>query len=201
MKLLPFCAILLGGLVLPGFVSASETETAPARAAAMSAPSASPPPTSLPPVPVVPVLSGAAAGQGGAGHPAPQNETQQYCSNIAAAAADARYAWQRKQLTDLQTQLKQQTAELDAKQSEFKVVLARRDEMMKKANDTVIGLYAHMKADAAATQLAALDSEMAASILSQLNQRQATLILNEIPPEKAARLVTSIASVGAEKKS
>ena len=191
MKLLPFCAIVLGGVLLPGIVSASDTGPAPA-------PSAAPAP--LPAAPVVPVISGAAAGQPGAGH-APQNETQQYCSNIAAAAADARYAWQRKQLTDLQAELKQQTADLDAKQSEFKVVLARRDEMMKKANDTVIGLYAHMKADAAATQLAALDTEMAAAILSQLNQRQATLILNEIPPEKAARLVTSIASFGAEKKS
>lgn len=193
MKLLPFCAIVLGGLVLPGFVSASETEGAP--------PQASAPPPPLPAAPVMPVVSGAAAGQGMAAHPAPQTETQQYCSNIAAAAADARYAWQRKQLADLQAQLKQQTAELDIKQGELKAVLARRDEMMKKANDTVIGLYAHMKADAAATQLAALDNEIAAAILSQLNQRQATLILNEIPPEKAARLVTSIASFGTEKKS
>lgn len=195
MKLLPFCVIVLGGLVVPGFVSASEPETAPARAASPA------PPAPLPATPVIPVVSGPAAGQGMAGHPAPQNETQQYCSNIAAAAADARFAWQRKQLTDLQARLKQQTADLDAKQSEFRAVLARRDEMMKKANDTIIGLYAHMKADAAATQLAALDNEMAASILSQLNQRQATLILNEIPSEKAARLVTAIASFGAEKKS
>ena len=42
---------------------------------------------------------------------------------------------------------------------------------------------------------------MAAAILSQLNQRQATLILNEIPPDKAARLVTAIATFTAEKKS
>ncbi len=195
MKLLPFCAIVLGGLLLPGFVSASETETAPRVAAP------APPPAPLPAAPVVPVVAGPAAGQGAGGLPAPQNETQQYCSNIAAAAADARYAWQRKQLTDLQAQLKQQTADLDAKQTEIKAVLARRDEMMKKANDTVIGLYAHMKAEAAATQLAALDNEMAAVILSQLNQRQATSILNEIPPEKAARLVTAIANFGAEKKS
>lgn len=196
MKLLPFCVIVLGGLLLPGFVSASETDAAPPRAAAPA-----PPPAPLPAVPVMPVVAGAAAGQGASGLPAPRNETQQYCSNIAAAAADARYAWQRKQLTDLQAQLKQQTAELDAKQTEIRAVLARRDEMMKKANDTVIGLYAHMKAEAAASQLAALDNEMAAVILSQLNQRQATSILNEIPPEKAARLVTAIASFAAEKKS
>lgn len=193
MKLLPPCVIVLGGLLLPGVVSAAETETAPTAVPA-------PAPAPLPAAPVVPVVSGPAAGQGSAGH-APQNETQQYCSNIAAAAADARYAWQRKQLTDLQAQLRQQTADLDAKQTEFKAVLARRDEMMKKANDTVIGLYAHMKAEAAASQLAALETEIAAAILSQLNQRQATLILNEIPPDKAARLVTSIATFGAEKKS
>lgn len=195
MKSLPLRVIVLGGLLLPGLAGAVETESAPAPAAMPAAPAP------LPPAPVVPVLAGAAAGQGTPGRPAPQNETQQYCSNIAAAAADARYAWQRKQLTDLQAQLKQQTADLDAKQTEFKAVLARRDDMMKKANDTVVGLYAHMKADAAATQLAALENEMAAAILSQLNQRQATLILNEIPPEKAARLVTVIATFTAEKKS
>lgn len=195
MKLLPLRVIVLGGLLLPGLAGAVETESAPTPAAAL------PLPTPLPPAPVMPVVAGPAAGQGMPGRPAPQNETQQYCSNIAAAAADARYAWQRKQLTDLQAQLKQQTADLEAKQAEFKAVLARRDEMMKKANDTVLALYAHMKADAAASQLAALENEMAAAILSQLNQRQATLILNEIPPEKAARLVTAIATFTAEKKS
>ncbi len=160
-----------------------------------------PPVPPLAAAPVTPVLAGPAAGAPDAPKlPAPQNETQQYCSNIAAAAADARFAWQRKQLTDLQAQLKQRVADLEAKEAEFKVVMAQREEMTKKATDTVVGLYAHMKPEAAAAQLAALDDPLAAAILAQLSQRQASSILNEIPADKAAKLVAVIGTV-AEKKS
>lgn len=170
----------------------------------VKAPSLSPA-APLPAAPVVPVVAGGAPVPGSSAEaakvPPVLNETQQYCSNIAAAAADARFAWQRRQLSDLQAALKQRVDELDQKEAELKAVIARRDEMMKKATETVVGIYAHMKPDAAAAQLAALDDQAAAAILAQLTQQKASVILNEIPSEKAAKLVTAITAVTTEKKS
>lgn len=149
-----------------------------------------------PAAPVIPVVAGTAKPA------ATLNETQQYCQNIAAAAADARFAWQRKQLTDLDAKLKQRIADLEDREAAFKEVLAHRDEVMKRAGDTVVGIYAHMKPDAAAQQLAALDDETASAILAQLSQKQASTILNEIPAERAAKLVGAItASVSMGKRS
>lgn len=196
------CALLITG---PLGAGAAEGPKAPE-----SGPTLQPAPP-LSATPVTPVVAGPgdpkpatpkpAGSPGGEARPG-LNETQQYCQNIAAAAADARFAWQRKQLTDLQAQIKQRVADLEAKEAEFKAAAARREEMLKKASEAIVGIYGHMKPDAAAAQLAELDESMAASILAQLTQQKASSILNEIPAEKAAKLVTAMtAGMAPEKKS
>ena len=66
---------------------------------------------------------------------------------------------------------------------------------MKHATEIIVGIYAHMRPEVAATQLSALDDATAAAVLAQLNARQASAILNEIAPDRAAHLVTTISGL------
>ncbi len=136
---------------------------------------------------------------------APLTDAQRYCKNIAAAAADARFAWQSKKLTDLEAQMKQRVGELQAKQADYKAVLDRYDDAMQRAKTALVAIYAHMRPEAAATQLSVLDDDTAAAVLSQLTAQKASAILNEITPERAAKIVTTMTSLmsspAGEKKS
>lgn len=118
--------------------------------------------------------------------------TQQYCFNIADAARDARYAWQKKQLTDIEQEVAKRVAELDARTAEYKTWLARRDEFISKAEDGIVQIYAAMKPDAAAAQLSQMHEESAAAVLTKLNTRAASAILAEMEAAKAAKLTMII---------
>ncbi len=137
------------------------------------------------------------AGEGGAATSTAPAESpspaKQYCTNIANAAADARFARQRKLLADLAQELDKRTAQLESKIAELRTWLARRDEFSKKAEATLVGIYARMKPDAAAAQLAEMDEETAAAVLTKLNLRASSAIMNEMQPAKAARLNAVIA--------
>ncbi len=137
--------------------------------------------------------------------PAPAKTTgtdaQQFCQNIAAAATEARFAWQTRQLNDLEAKITRRVAELDAKQAELRDVLAKRDAAMKRAQDSLVGIYAKMKPDVAAAQLSALDDVTASAVLAQLNPRASSAILNEIGPDRAVRLINTIAGTPDGKKS
>ena len=126
---------------------------------------------------------------------APLTDAQKYCQNIAAAAADARFAWQSKKIAELETQLQQRVADLEAKQAEYRAVLQQREDAMTRAKAALVGIYAHMQPEPAASQLSALDDATAAAVLSQLNPRQASAILDEIAPDRAVRLVNTITSL------
>jgi flagellar motility protein MotE (MotC chaperone) len=115
-----------------------------------------------------------------------------YCANIANPAADARFAWQKKVLADMEQEIVKRIAVLEEKAAEYQKWLARRDEFSKKANETVLRIYARMRPDAAAVQLAALDEETAASVLTKLEPRAASLILNEMESAQAVRLTATI---------
>jgi flagellar motility protein MotE (MotC chaperone) len=120
------------------------------------------------------------------------DSVQQYCSNIANFAADARIAWQTKRLTELDGQIKQKIGELEAKESESKEWIDKRTEMMKKAEDNVVAIYAKMRPEAAAAQIAVMEEPTAAALLARLNPRVASAILNEMEAAKAAKLTDLI---------
>lgn len=120
----------------------------------------------------------------------------EYCANIANPAADARFAWQKKTLADMEQEITKRIALLEEKTAEYQKWLARRDEFSKKANETVLRIYARMRPDAAAVQLAALDEETAASVLTKLEPRAASLILNEMESTQAVRLTATISGAG-----
>lgn len=120
------------------------------------------------------------------------NVAQQYCFNIADAAKDARYAWQKKTLADVEIELKKRIALLDQRTAEYQKWLARRDEFIRTAEEGVVKIYSGMKPDTAATQLALMHEETAAAVLVKLNTRNASAILNEMESTKAARLTQII---------
>lgn len=123
---------------------------------------------------------------------AEQKPAREYCASIADAAADARVAWQKKTLADLDIEIGKRIALLEAKTEEFRQWVARRDAFSKKAHDGLIRIYARMRPDAAAMQLANIDEETAASLLTKLEPRNASAILGEMEPAKAARLTATI---------
>lgn len=126
---------------------------------------------------------------------------QQYCVNIASAAADARFNWQKKTIGDMERELDDRIAKLEAKVAEYQQWLARRDEYAKKAQEQLVGIFARMRPDAAAAQLAAADEETSAAVLSKLDTRVSSTILAEMDPNQAARLTAIMVGAGRVEKS
>lgn len=115
-----------------------------------------------------------------------------YCNNITDAAADARFAWQKKVIAELEQEVGKRVEILEAKTAEYQRWLARRDEFSKRAQETVVTIYARMKPEAAAAQLVVMDEETAAAVLTKLDPRNASAILSEMEPTRAARLAATI---------
>ena len=124
--------------------------------------------------------------------PLQTSAARQYCVNIANAAADARFAWQKKTLADTEQELEKRIALLEQKTAEFQKWVTRRDEFVKKARENLVLIYTRMRPDAAAMQLTAMDEETASAVLLKLDPRTASLILNEMEPAQAARLTAII---------
>lgn len=119
----------------------------------------------------------------------------QYCSNIVDAAADARFARQAAALAELERDIEERLARLEAKRAEYEDWLDRREKFLKTAEDGLIAIYTQMKPDAASAQLSIMDEMTAAAILSKLTPRTASSILNEMNPTKAALLTNIMAGL------
>ena len=130
-----------------------------------------------------------------AGGKAPdQSEIQRFCSNIADAARDRRYALQAEELKQLQAGIDERMKALEAKRAEYEEWLKRREVFLARAEDGVVKIYAGMKPDAAAERLAMVNAELAAAILMKLDSRKAGVILNEMDQKAAATLTGIMAS-------
>jgi len=115
-----------------------------------------------------------------------------YCANIADAAADARFALQKEALAKMEKEIEARLKILEAKRAEYEEWLRRRNEVLQKADETVVSIYSRMRPDAAALQLANMDDEIAAAIVAKLNPRSASAVLNEMEPARAAQLTNII---------
>ena len=133
---------------------------------------------------------------------AANDSVQQYCSNIANFASDARIAWQMRRLGELETLVKAQVAELDAKTADAKAWVDKRTDLMKKAEDGVVAIYAKMDPEAAAAQMAIMEEATAAALLGKLSAKVSSAILNQMEPGKAAKLteILSQNALTAERK-
>jgi flagellar motility protein MotE (MotC chaperone) len=123
-------------------------------------------------------------------------EIKQFCSNNVASAGQARVAWEAAKLKELEAKLRQRVAELEAKRAEYEEWLRKREEAMKKAEENIVAIYAKMRPDAAALQMAAMDDAMAAALLTKLKPSVASAILNEMDPGRAAHLTGAMVGSG-----
>jgi flagellar motility protein MotE (MotC chaperone) len=126
--------------------------------------------------------------------PVPANKTAgaQFCDNISNAAADARFAWQKKLLKETEEKVSKRIAELNIRIAEYRKWLARRNDFSRKAQGVIVNIYTKMKPDAAAQQLTILDEEMAAAVITKLSSKAASAVMNEMDPKHAARLTAII---------
>jgi len=120
------------------------------------------------------------------------DEIRKFCGNIDDQAADARYALQARQLTDLKADVEERMRALEEKRREYEMWLKRRDEFVSKAQDSLVDIISKMKPEAAAAQMTLIGDEAAAALILKLNPRVSSIILNEMPPEKAAKLARVI---------
>jgi flagellar motility protein MotE (MotC chaperone) len=128
------------------------------------------------------------------GKPTDESEVQRFCSNIADAARDRRYALQAQELAELQAGIDQRMKALEEKRAEYEIWLKRREVFLARAEDGVVQIYAGMKPDAAAERLAIVNADLAAAILMKLDSRKAGVILNEMDQKAAATLTGIMAS-------
>jgi flagellar motility protein MotE (MotC chaperone) len=133
---------------------------------------------------------------------APDIEASRFCANAGPSIAEARIAWEMKQLSDLDAQVKQRLADLEKSEASVQEWVAKRDAMLKSASDDLVAIYAKMQPETAATQIAAMDDQMAAAILGKLKAGAAGAILNEMEAERASKLAVVLSGAnGAGKKS
>lgn len=139
--------------------------------------------------------AGAAELKPGAG----SDEVERFCSNIADAARDRRYALQEQKLVTLKEQVETRIAALEEKRREYEDWLKRRDDFLDKAKGDLVEIYSKMRPDAAAERLAEVHSELAAAILMKLEPRKAGVILNEMNTKSAAALTGIMADASRRK--
>ena len=125
----------------------------------------------------------------------PDQDVRKYCTNIATAAMDARFSWQTARLNEVDARIKAHIKALDEKEAVMRALIDKKQALDKQAGEKLVGIYAKMRPETAATQINLLDDDMAAAVLGQLNPRQASAIFNEIVPERAAKLAGMIAGV------
>jgi flagellar motility protein MotE (MotC chaperone) len=129
-------------------------------------------------------------------------EASRFCANAAPSIAEARIAWETKQLSDLDAQVKQRLADLEKGEASIKDWMAKKDAALKSASDDLVAIYSKMQPEAAATQIAAMDDQLAAAILGKLKAGVAGAILNEMEADRASKLATLLsATTDAGKKS
>lgn len=126
------------------------------------------------------------------------SEVQRFCSNIADAARDRRYALQAEELKQLQGEVDKRIRALEEKRAEYETWLKRRELFLARAEESVVSIYAGMKPDAAAERLAVVETDLAAAILMKLDARKASVILNEMN-QKAAAILTSVMASAARR--
>ncbi len=113
---------------------------------------------------------------------------ESFCGAVAASAASTRLAWQEERIKTLQQEMVIKIAELDAKEAEVRDWVAKREQLLAKAAESLTSIYAKMKPEAASAQLQAMDDDTAAALLLKLKPSVASALMSEMDPARAARL-------------
>lgn len=161
-------------------------------------PAPNPEPKTVMPAPTTTVLAAAPPPQRDedvAGREDYTGAVRQFCSNISAGLNEARAAWLKNSLGELERQLEQRIGILEAKTAEHKQWLQRRQELSDRVGQGLVQVFTRMRAEAAAQQLAALDEETAVALLMRLEPKVAGNMMSEMPVAKAARVAGLMAQV------
>ena len=124
------------------------------------------------------------------------NEIERFCSNIADAARERRYAMQKAELEELKADIDERIALIDSKKAELQTWVEQRERFAEAANKTLVDVFAQMRPDAAAQRLEKMPGELSAALLSKLSPRQAGTILNEMSTDRAALVSMIMSAVG-----
>jgi len=138
------------------------------------------------------LIASVAAGEAIAQEKPAEAKGNSFCANIADAAADARYTLQKAELAKMEKEIEGRLKILEAKRAEYEEWLLRRNQVLEKADETVVAIYSRMRPDAAALQLINMEDEIAAAVIARLNPRIASAVLNEMEPARAAQLANII---------
>lgn len=123
------------------------------------------------------------------------SDARQYCANVAAAAGIARNARQENALVEIERQIDRRVSELEAKRVELQELLDRHDAFVRKADEHIVAIYARMRPEAAAAQLADMDEDQAAALLFRLQPKYSSAILNEMDASHAVVLTKKISGM------
>lgn len=140
-------------------------------------------------------LSGTVNPTGALAQGLPNETAAAYCTNLADAAADARFALKLARLREAESAIEERLAALEAKRAEYEDWLSKREQFLSLAEDGLVAIYSGMRPDAASEQLAEMDEITAAAVLAKVQPRIASAILNEMRAPKAARLATIVAGM------
>ncbi len=121
------------------------------------------------------------------------SDALRYCTAIHDPAREARAAWQAQALLEIEQRIEARLADLARERAAYEDYIARREEFLRRAEEGVIEIYARMRPDAAAAQLAAMDNQTASAVIAKLNPRHSSAILNEMEPGRAALLTRTVA--------
>ncbi|MBS0242949.1 MAG: hypothetical protein JSS20_12290 [Proteobacteria bacterium] len=113
---------------------------------------------------------------------------QKFCSSVGPTAIEARTAWQKRTIAELEQQIARSVGLLEAKITEHKEWLSKRETFAARANASIVQVFAKLNPEAAAAQLAQMEVETAAALLLKLDPKVVAPILSEVPPAKAAQI-------------
>lgn len=111
-----------------------------------------------------------------------------FCVGVASSAAATRLSWQEERIKILQARMVAKIVELEGKEAEVRDWVRKREDLLSRANDSLIAIYSKMKPDAASAQISAMDDDFASAILLKLKPSVASAIMGEMNAERAARL-------------
>ena len=122
------------------------------------------------------------------------DDVMRYCTNIRDDAREARYALLDERMATARAELAAQRDALVERTAELAEWTRRREAFLALADERLVAIYAAMRADAAAEQLALIEPVVGAAVLVRLKPRQASAVLAAMPTERAAELASIIAA-------
>lgn len=117
---------------------------------------------------------------------------ERFCGNAVPSVEELRAAAQKRQLEALDHQVRERIELLKQLSKTTQEWIERREQLMNRASQNVVAIYAKSDPESAAKQLDEMQDGTAAAILSKLPPQRASAILGEMNPSKASKIIAEI---------